>query len=59
VGRRVDEQALTEVAQAVAAGLEPEADIHASVAYRKEVGGVLARRTLTRALHRAQGDGAP
>jgi CO/xanthine dehydrogenase FAD-binding subunit len=57
VGRRVDAQALTEVAQVVAAALEPEADIHASVAYRKEVGGVLARRTLTRALHRAQGDG--
>jgi carbon-monoxide dehydrogenase medium subunit len=58
VGRRVDDQALLEVAQLVTAELEPEADIHASVMYRKEVGGVLARRTLTRALHRAQGDGA-
>jgi carbon-monoxide dehydrogenase medium subunit len=58
-GQRVDAQALAEVARVVAAALEPEADIHASVAYRQEVGGVLARRTLTRALHKAQGDAAP
>lgn len=34
-------------------GLEPEADIHASALYRKEVAGVMAKRALARAFERA------
>lgn len=55
-GRRVDAEALAEVTTVVTEELEPESDIHASATYRKEVGGVLARRTLQRALSRAMGD---
>lgn len=54
VGQRVDDNALREVEQIVAAELDPESDIHASAAYRKEVGGVMARRTLAEALDRAR-----
>jgi CO/xanthine dehydrogenase FAD-binding subunit len=57
-GRRVDGAALSEVARVTAEELEPESDIHASAAYRKEVGGVLARRTLEAALGRARGGNA-
>lgn len=53
VGQRVDDKALREVEQIVAAELDPESDIHASATYRKEVGGVMARRTLAQALDRA------
>ncbi|MEE9148815.1 MAG: xanthine dehydrogenase family protein subunit M [Candidatus Tectomicrobia bacterium] len=56
LGRRVDATALAEVEQVVAEELDPDGDIHASVAYRKEVGGVMARRTLAKALRRAKGD---
>jgi carbon-monoxide dehydrogenase medium subunit len=35
------------------ADLEPEGDLHASAAYRKEVSGVMARRALARAAARA------
>jgi CO/xanthine dehydrogenase FAD-binding subunit len=52
--QRVDDNALREVEQLVATQLEPESDLHASAAYRKEVGGVLARRTLAQALKRAR-----
>jgi len=41
----------------VTEALEPEGDIHASATYRKEVGGVMARRTLQRARLRAMGSG--
>lgn len=55
-GQRIDDEALAEVAKVVAEELDPESDIHASAAYRKEVGGVMARRTLAKALSRAKGD---
>jgi CO/xanthine dehydrogenase FAD-binding subunit len=55
-GQRVDDEALAAVAQVVAEDLDPESDIHASATYRKEVGGVMARRTLAKALSRAKGD---
>jgi CO/xanthine dehydrogenase FAD-binding subunit len=58
VGQRVDDRALREVEQIVAAELDPESDLHASTAYRKEVGGVMARRTLAQALDRARGETA-
>jgi carbon-monoxide dehydrogenase medium subunit len=49
-GRPVDQGALRALSQAIAAELEPDSDVHASAAYRKEVGGVLARRALQSAL---------
>lgn len=52
--RRVDDEALREVEHLVASALDPESDLHASAAYRKEVGGVMARRTLAQALARAR-----
>ena len=55
VGRRPDQGALEEMAGLVSEGLDPESDIHASAQYRKEVGGVLARRALTSAISRAEG----
>ncbi|MCZ6876120.1 MAG: xanthine dehydrogenase family protein subunit M [bacterium] len=54
VGRRVEDEILREVEQLVTAQLDPESDLHASAAYRKEVGGVVARRTLAQALNRAR-----
>lgn len=56
VGRRVESDALRDVERIVAADLEPESDLHASAAYRKEVGGVMVRRTLAQALERARGE---
>jgi CO/xanthine dehydrogenase FAD-binding subunit len=52
-GRRVEPGVLRALAQAVTGELEPDSDIHASAEYRKEVGGVLARRALEAALARA------
>ena len=57
LGRRVDGRVLEEVARVVSEELDPDSDIHASAEYRKDVGGVLARRTLEKALSRAKGDG--
>ncbi len=54
-GRRVDQTALRALSEAVANELEPDSDVHASAAYRKEVGGVLARRALESALTRSDG----
>ena len=54
VGHRVSDNSLREVEQIVADALDPESDIHASATYRKEVGGVMARRTLAQALNRAR-----
>jgi CO/xanthine dehydrogenase FAD-binding subunit len=55
VGQRLDDALLQEVAEIVSEALEPEGDIHASAMYRKEVGGVMARRTLQQARLRAMG----
>jgi len=49
-GRRISEAFLRELSGVVAEELEPDSDIHASAAYRKEVGGVLVRRALESAL---------
>jgi CO/xanthine dehydrogenase FAD-binding subunit len=56
-GQRLDGRVLDQVAYAVAAELEPDADIHASAEYRQEVGGVVARRALEAALGQARGRG--
>ena len=45
-----DGAGLEEVADLAARDLEPSADLHASVAYRKKVAGVCVKRALTRAL---------
>ena len=55
VGRQVSSRTVQDVARLVSEQLEPVSDIHASAQYRKEVGGVLARRTLEAALDRAEG----
>jgi carbon-monoxide dehydrogenase medium subunit len=49
-GQRIDPKLLRELSQAIAEELDPDSDIHASALYRKEVGGVLARRVLEAAL---------
>jgi aerobic carbon-monoxide dehydrogenase medium subunit len=54
-GRRVDRGVLRELGRVVAEELEPDSDIHASAEYRKEVGGVLARRALESGLARSEG----
>ncbi len=58
LGQQLDDALLQEVTEIVADALEPEGDIHASAIYRKEVGGVMARRTLQQARARATGNGA-
>ncbi len=45
-GAALDDATLKEVERIVFEELEPDSDIHASALYRKEVGGVLARRAL-------------
>jgi len=53
IGQRLDDPRLQTVAEIVTEALDPEGDIHASATYRKEVGGVMARRTLQQARLRA------
>ena len=59
VGRPVDAGVLQDVAKVVSEELDPDSDIHASAAYRKEVGGVIARRSLEAAINRGNGGGKP
>ena len=54
-GQPVDSRALEDVAKVVSEAIDPSGDIHASVEYRREVGGTLARRTVEAALGRARG----
>ena len=53
-GDKVDTAAIADAACLVSEDLTPQSDVHASSQYRKEVAGVLARRTLREALARAQ-----
>jgi carbon-monoxide dehydrogenase medium subunit len=53
-GKAPDQKTLLEIAGAVADDLDPDSDVHASAEYRKEVGGVLTRRALEKALLRAR-----
>jgi CO/xanthine dehydrogenase FAD-binding subunit len=55
--RPVDDRMLDAVAKVVAHALQPDSDIHASAEYRKEVGGVIARRALKAALGTVKGHG--
>ena len=52
-GQRLDARVLDQLAHVVAAELEPDSDIHASAEYRREVGGVVARRAVTMAIENA------
>jgi CO/xanthine dehydrogenase FAD-binding subunit len=54
-GRSIDDRTLIGLTKVVSAGLEPDSDIHASAEYRKEVGGVVARRAVETALGHARG----
>jgi len=55
-GQSLDGKILAESARAVSADLDPDSDVHASREYRKEIGGVLTRRALERAVIRARED---
>ena len=52
LGSRINASVLQDVSKIVSEELDPDSDIHASAAYRKEVGGVIARRTLEAAINR-------
>lgn len=53
IGQTPEATRIAEVAQAAAAGVEPEGDIHASAAFRRHLSEVLTRRALQQALARA------
>ncbi|MDR7517070.1 MAG: xanthine dehydrogenase family protein subunit M [Armatimonadota bacterium] len=53
-GRELTAAVCAEVRTAVEARLQPDSDIHASAAYRREVAGVLAERALRLAVQRAR-----
>jgi CO/xanthine dehydrogenase FAD-binding subunit len=55
-GQRLEGRVLDQLAHVVAAELEPDSDIHASAEYRREVGGVVARRAVDMALGSAGRD---
>jgi carbon-monoxide dehydrogenase medium subunit len=54
MGQRVSPEVLDRVASAVVEEVQPDADIHASVAYRRRVAGVLVKRAVLQALDRAR-----
>jgi len=56
MGNRINDSVLEDVSKIVSEELDPDSDIHASATYRKEVGGVIARRTLEAAINRVNGD---
>jgi CO/xanthine dehydrogenase FAD-binding subunit len=58
VGVRPAPAAFEEAGRRVAAGVEPDGDLHASSEYRQHLAGVLTRRALARAAERAGGRGA-
>ncbi len=58
-GNKIDSAAIADAARLVSEDLTPQSDVHASSQYRKEVAGVLARRTLREALARAQEKAVP
>ncbi|MDQ3930460.1 MAG: xanthine dehydrogenase family protein subunit M [Chloroflexota bacterium] len=53
LGVRPTAEAIREAAEAVEADIDPSTDIHATAAYRRHLCKVLARKTLTRAVERA------
>lgn len=55
VGQPVGEETIARAAEAVSAAARPITDMRGSVAQRKHLAGVLARRVLTTAIERARG----
>lgn len=55
IGEQPSRDAIRAVAQAIDAEIDPQSDIHASAEFRRHLARVLAERTLTAALNRAQG----
>lgn len=53
-GKGVGGRTFEEIQKVVSDDLDPVSDVHASAEYRKEVGGVLTRRALEKALLRAR-----
>ena len=53
-GQAPSAERIREAARAAAAALRPDADLHASAAYRSDVAAVLAERTFTAALERCR-----
>ena len=53
-GRRLDESALTDAAEAAMSAARPIGDIRGSVAFRRELCGVLTRRALRTAADRSE-----
>jgi aerobic carbon-monoxide dehydrogenase medium subunit len=57
IGATAQSGTYAEVAALAAGDLEPQADLHATTAYRRHVAGVLVRRALQRAVEQAEGGG--
>ncbi|MCC6382759.1 MAG: xanthine dehydrogenase family protein subunit M [Dehalococcoidia bacterium] len=55
VGSVPGEALFSEAAEAITELLDPDDDVHASAAYRRQVAGVLVRRALEEALRRCEG----
>jgi CO/xanthine dehydrogenase FAD-binding subunit len=53
-GRALDADVMAEAGAVAAREVDPDADVHASVEYRREVAGTLTRRVLAAALERAK-----
>jgi carbon-monoxide dehydrogenase medium subunit len=58
VGQPATEDTFAAAAERAVQALDPQADVHATAAYRRHVAGVLTRRALARAVERAQGGAA-
>ena len=56
IGNTLDDKALRDAARLVSEDLDPPSDIHATGQYRKDVGGVVARRAMEDAMRMAPGD---
>lgn len=54
VGTTLDDDAIAAAADAVRAAVEPDADLHASAAYRRHLAGVMAKRVLLAAREEAR-----
>ena len=54
VGTALDDDTIAAAAAAVRAAVEPDADLHASAAYRRHLAGVMARRALMAAREEAR-----
>jgi aerobic carbon-monoxide dehydrogenase medium subunit len=58
VGQPAAEDTYVAAAERAVQTLDPQADVHATAAYRRHVAGVLTRRALAKAVQRAQGGAA-